>query len=163
MSTTPPACTQRGCKATKIHHHSPSGSRIIRCLPGDCAGATVSQTESFSPRPSRKFLAAEVARLSAELADVHDEVADKKDRLARAELQAESDALVIASLGQQIAATPEPEPVDPDAAIVEAMAEAAMDTWYSPGNWANRPESNREDWRTNMRAALAAAREAGAL
>lgn len=116
MSIKPQPCKIKGCKSDQVHHHYIDGRRTTASLlcgiaEGYSCNRNEGESEPFSPRPSRKFLTAEVARLSAELADVHDEVADKKDRLARAELQAESDALVIASLGRQIAAKVEPEPV----------------------------------------------------
>lgn len=57
-----------------------------------------------------------------------------------------------------------PEPVDPDAALVEVMAEAVWRSFVGPfSQWPDGPgsPSDSDDWRESSRAAIVAARAAG--
>lgn len=56
-----------------------------------------------------------------------------------------------------------PEPPDPDAELVEVMAEAIRADDDASDVWHETTESLRADYRSNARAALAAARKAGLL
>jgi len=56
-----------------------------------------------------------------------------------------------------------PEPPDPDAELVEVMAEAIRADDDASDGWHETTDSIRADYRSNARAALAAAREAGLL
>lgn len=87
-----PACTVKGCKATKIHHHGASDPNLVNltCAANDHGGSCLRWGNEWGPavapmRQTRKALLAEVERLTAECNDLHAEIADKADRLARAE------------------------------------------------------------------------------
>jgi len=56
-----------------------------------------------------------------------------------------------------------PEPPDPDAELVEVMAEAIRADDDASDGWHETTDSIRADYRSNARAALAAARKAGLL
>mgnify|MGYP001159384475 CR=1 FL=1 len=56
-----------------------------------------------------------------------------------------------------------PEPPDPDAELVEVMAEAIRADDNASDGWHETTDSIRADYRSNARAALAAARKAGLL
>ena len=56
-----------------------------------------------------------------------------------------------------------PEPPDPDAELVEVMAEAIRADDDASDGWHETTDSIRADYRSNARAAIAAAREAGLL
>lgn len=143
--TEPKPCTVKGCDATGYHHHGNDG-RTFACVTGERCTHPHSPRATYgpvvaAPRLSRKALAARLAAVEAENADLHAEIADKKDRLARQE-------------------------ADPDAAVVEAMARAIRDEYatengFSP--YSAIDETMRNRCRAEARAALKAAREAGAL
>ena len=56
-----------------------------------------------------------------------------------------------------------PEPPDPDAELVEVMAEAIRADDDASDGWHETTDSIRADYRSNARAALAATRKAGLL
>lgn len=181
-------CAVKGCTSTKQHHHDQLSGALFQCPQG--GGSRCSRpngapwvTPLVAPRLTRKALNARIAALEAENADLHAEIADKKDRLARCEgggaipvmwavvddqgvdlgsvrkcadggfdafsLSAPFTGRRCDTISAAIAAV-----ADPDAEVVSKMR-AAYESAAIP--------SDSKVSRVGIRAALKAAREAGAL
>lgn len=117
MTTEPKPCTVKGCTCKMIHHHYATGG-----LTGEQCGLNSGRRCTFSAEAGSPAVAprvtksARIATLTAENERLIErgwadekKIVDLTAEVERLTAQTESDALVIASLGQASAATPEPD------------------------------------------------------